>query len=92
MSDACVRTSEVAEEPHQARVVLDVVDDEAGVEREPVVHDRVRVAARAVVALEELDLVRVRKRIGRAEPGDPRSDDCDPHPNQYSPEANNGWL
>ena len=74
-----MRTSEVAEEPRQVRVVLDVVDDEPGVEREPVVHDRVRVAARAVVTLEQLDLVHARQRVGRAQPGDSRSDDCDPH-------------
>ena len=47
MSDSCVATPELAEEPAEQRVVALVVDEEAGVEREAVVHDRVRVPARA---------------------------------------------
>ena len=37
MSDSCVRTPSSREEPAEQRVVRLVVDEEAGVEREPVV-------------------------------------------------------
>src|SRR5205823_973470 len=65
-------------------VVRHVVDDEARVERQPVVQDRVRVSAGAVVALEELDLVCARQQIGRAQAGDSRSHHRNPHLHRYS--------
>ena len=58
MSDSCVRTPSSAKQPHEQRVVARVVDEKARVEREPVVRDRVRVAAGALVALEDRHVVR----------------------------------
>ena len=49
--------------PDQPRVVRPVVDDEPGVEPEPVVEDRVRVAARPVVPLEQFHVVDARQRV-----------------------------
>ncbi len=58
------------------------MDDEAGVEREAVVDDRVRVAARALAPLEQLDLVGARQRVRGPEAGNARSYH-DPHLNRY---------
>ena len=70
---------ELAEEAVEQRVVRHVVDDEADVEREPVVLDGVHVAAGAGVLLEQLDLVTARQDVGGAQAGDARSDHGDPH-------------
>ena len=63
--------AELAEEAYEVRVGVLVVDDEAGLEpKGPArgdVLDRVRVATGAVVTLEQLDLVALRKRVGRSE-------------------------
>ena len=55
------------------------MDDEAGVEPETAVLERVDVAARPPGRLEDLDLVRAGEQVGRAKTGDARSDDRDPH-------------
>ena len=62
-----MRDAELAKKPAEQRVVRLVVDEEAGVECEPVVLDRVRVAARPRRALEQLDVMRPRQQVGRAE-------------------------
>ena len=75
--------AELAEETDEVWIGLLVVDDEAGVEPEGPACDReldgIRVAAGAVVAFEELDVVRLRQRVRRAEAGDSRADHRDPH-------------
>ena len=69
MSDSCVRTPS-SRRAAQERVVAGVVDEESGVEREPVAHDRVRVAAGALGAFEHLDVVRAGEKACSPEPGD----------------------
>src|SRR5581483_5291499 len=70
---------ELAEEPGQIRVVRLVVDDEAGVEAEAAVLDRVDVAARTRVGLEDLHVVCAGEQVRGTEAGDARSDDRNPH-------------
>ena len=76
---------QLAEEPREERVVPLVVDEEARVERKPVVDDRVRVTSGAPVAFEHRDLVRPREQVGRTEAGDAAADDCDPHQPLFAP-------
>ena len=75
--------AELAEEADEVRVGVLVVNDEAGVERQRPsgdhVLDRVRVAPGATVALEQLDLVALRERVGRSQARDARADHCDLH-------------
>ena len=73
------RDAELGEEPPEERVVGLVVDEEAGVEPEAPVRDRVRVAAGVVGALEDLHLVRARKQVGGSQAGDPGPDHGDSH-------------
>ena len=82
--------AELGEEPAEQRVVPRVVDEEPGVERDPVADDRVRVPAGARLALEELDLVRAREHVRRSEAGDSAADDRYPH-NRTSPSCED-WL
>ena len=77
------RHAELGEEPAEQRVVQRVVDEEPGVERDPVDDDRVRVPARARLPLEQLDLVRAREHVRRTEARDPAADDRYPH-NRHS--------
>ena len=55
------------------------MDEEARVEREPVAPDRARVAAGALVALEDLDVVRAPEHVRGPEAGDAAADDRDLH-------------
>ena len=71
--------TELAEQPAEQRIVPLVVDEEARVEREPVVDDRVRVATRAAVAFEHMDFVGRGKKIGGTKARDAASDHRDPH-------------
>src|SRR5207245_6857772 len=76
--------------PVEMRVVLRVVDDEAGVEPEAAVLERVDVPAGPRIALEYLDSVRARQQVGGAEPRHARSDHGDPHRTAIRPAANIG--
>jgi hypothetical protein len=73
------RHSELCEQAAEQGVVSLVVDEEAGVEREPVVHDGVGVPAGPRVALEDPHVVLLREQVRRAEPGDATADDRDSH-------------
>ena len=74
------RDAELREQPAEQRIVALVVDEEAGVEREAVVRDGVRVPAGATVALEHMHVVRPREDVPCPEPGNSASDYRDPHP------------
>ena len=73
------RDAELREESRQERVVAGVVDEEARVEREPVAPDRAGVTAGALVALEDLDVVRALEHVRGPQPGDAAADDRDLH-------------
>ena len=72
------------------------MDEKARVERKPVVRDRVRVAAGALVAFEDGHIVRSVQQVCDAEPGDPAADNRDSHqrrdpmPTVVRPAAKNG--
>lgn len=71
--------AELTEKAAEHGVVRLVVDDEARIEGEPVVPNRVHVAAGALPLLEELHVVGLRQHVGCAEPGHAATDDCHFH-------------
>jgi hypothetical protein len=70
---------QLAKETPEQWIVALVVDKETGIESQAIVDDRVRVPARAPVALEHVHVVRPREEIRSTEPRDPAADDRDFH-------------